>query len=313
MDYEKGWDWMEKKEIFDQLSKQINPENILLDEPMSKHTSFRIGGPADIFIRAKSKEEMKCVLQFAKEKNISVTVMGNGTNLLVRDKGIRGIVVKPEIRKIEVLDTELIVGAGNTLAEIANVALGKSLSGFEFASGIPGTVGGAIKMNAGAHGREMKDVVVSVTCLTEDLETVTLPFEKLGFGYRTSNFFSKYASWIVLEAKLRLICGNETDISGLMQEYANYRKEKQPIQYPSAGSTFKRGDGYITAQLIDLAGLKGASVGDAQISTLHAGFIINKGSATAKDVLSLVKMIREKIQSEYGKTIELEIQVLGEE
>ena len=176
MDYEKGWDWMEKKEIFDQLSKQINPENILLDEPMSKHTSFRIGGPADIFIRAKSKEEMKCVLQFAKEKNISVTVMGNGTNLLVRDKGIRGIVIKPEIRKIEVLDTELIVGAGNTLAEIANVALGKSLSGFEFASGIPGTVGGAIKMNAGAHGREMKYVVVSVTCLTEDLETVTLPF-----------------------------------------------------------------------------------------------------------------------------------------
>ena len=229
MDYEKGWDWMEKKEIFDQLSKQINPENILLDEPMSKHTSFRIGGPADIFIRAKSKEEMKCVLQFAKEKNISVTVMGNGTNLLVRDKGIRGIVIKPEIRKIEVLDTELIVGAGNTLAEIANVALGKSLSGFEFASGIPGTVGGAIKMNAGAHGREMKDVVVSVTCLTEDLETVTLPFEKLGFGYRTSNFFSKYASWIVLEAKLRLICGNETDISGLMQEYANYRKATDSI------------------------------------------------------------------------------------
>ena len=206
MDYEKGWDWMEKKEIFDQLSKQINPENILLDESMSKHTSFRIGGPADIFIRAKSKEEMKCVLQFAKEKNISVTVMGNGTNLLVRDKGIRGIVVKPEIRKIEVLDTELIVGAGNTLAEIANVALRKSLSGFEFASGIPGTVGGAIKMNAGAHGREMKDVVVSVTCLTEDLETVTLPLEKLGFGYRTSNFFSKYTSWIVLEAKLRLTC-----------------------------------------------------------------------------------------------------------
>lgn len=304
---------MEKKEIFDQLSKQINPENILLDEPMSKHTSFRIGGPADIFIRAKSKEEMKIILQFAKEKSIPVTIIGNGTNLLVRDKGIRGIVVKPEIRKMEVSDTEVVVGAGNTLAEIANIVMRSSLTGFEFAGGIPGTVGGAIKMNAGAHGREMKDVVVSVTCLTDQFETVELPLKKLGFGYRTSKFFSQYASWIVIEAKLRLTCGNEAEISGLMQEYATYRKEKQPINYPSAGSTFKRGDGYITAQLIDLAGLKGASVGDAEVSTLHAGFIINKGSATAKDVLALVNRIQEKIQAEYGKTIELEIQVLGEE
>jgi len=303
---------MEKKNIFDQLSKQINPENILLDEPMSKHTSFRIGGPADIFIRAKSKEEVIFVLQFAKEKNISVTVIGNGTNLLVKDKGIRGIVLKPEIRKIEIQEKEITVGAGNTLAEIANYACKASLSGLEFAGGIPGTVGGAIKMNAGAHGREMKDVVTSVTCLNTNLEMVELPLAELGFSYRTSNFFSEYASWIVLEAKLRLICGKEEEIASQMQEYATYRKEKQPINYPSAGSTFKRGDGYITAQLIDLAGLKGASVGDAKVSTLHAGFIINEGKATAKDVLTLVKQIQDKIKSEYGKKIELEIQVLGE-
>ena len=303
---------MEKTQIVQELSKLINPENMKIDEPMKKHTSFHIGGNADIFIKAKSKEEIKQVVQLAKEKNVPLTIVGNGTNLLVRDKGIRGIVLKPEIQNIEINGDVILAGAGNTLAEIAFKAYQANLSGFEFAGGIPGSIGGAIKMNAGAHGREMKDVVVETTCLDPNLEEVVLQNSEQGFAYRTSHFFDQFQEYIVLGTKLKLEPGHGEEIKGKMDEYTAYRKEKQP-QYPSAGSTFKRGKDFLTAKLIDEAGLKGLSVGGAEVSTLHAGFIINKGEATASDVLELVQQVKRTIQEKFQKTIELEVQLIGEE
>jgi len=195
---------MEKTEIFNELSKLINPETIRIDKPMKKHTSFKIGGNADVFVYGQSKEDIKKVLGFARENDIPVTIVGNGTNLLVLDGGIRGIVLKPDIRKIEIVENEIYVGAGNTLAEIAYRAYEASLTGFEFAGGIPGSMGGAIKMNAGAHGGEIKDVVVEVSSLNSDLEEVVLSSDDCGFAYRNSHFFDKFSDYVILDAKITL-------------------------------------------------------------------------------------------------------------
>lgn len=302
--------------MIDNLIKRLEEKNInvSLNEPMSKHTSFKIGGVADVFILANSIEEIQFVLKQAKANGISMYIIGNGTNLLVKDNGIRGIVLKLNLNNINIENKEgaVVVKAesGVKLGMLAQKLLQNEISGFEFASGIPGTIGGAIRMNAGAHGGEMKDIVETTTYMNMDGEIFTISNSEHEFEYRNSMFSRN--KYIILSTELKLTIGNKEEIKAKMEEYAKYRKEKQPIEYPNAGSTFKRGKDFITAQLIDECGLKGYSIGDAQISTKHAGFVINKGNATAKDILELVKYTKETIFKNTGKKIELEVEVIGE-
>ncbi len=301
---------MDKNKIKDVLTKEISEENIFIDEPMKKHTSFKIGGVADIFIKVKSVQELQYIIEVAKKENILVTIIGNGSNLLVKDIGIRGIVIMLNMDKIEIEDTIVTVEAGVKLGFLAQKLLKEELTGFEFAAGIPGSIGGAVRMNAGAYGGEMKDIIVETKCLTPSGEIVTLSNEEQKFSYRHSIFMEN--RYIVLETKIKLQKGNKDEIKAKMDDYAQQRKEKQPISLPSAGSTFKRGTDFVTAKVIDECGLKGFSIGDAQVSTKHAGFVINNGNATAEDVLRLIEHVQKVVLEKTGKKIELEIEVLGE-
>lgn len=293
---------------------EINQEQILFNEPMKKHTSFKIGGPAECLIKIKTIEDLEKVIKYANRKKIPVTIIGNGSNLLVLDGGIKGIVLKIEIDNLEIEEQKseinITVGAGYKLGMLAQVMLKKEIEGFEELSGIPGTIGGAIKMNAGAHGKEMKDIIDKVICMDYDGNIKEFNNSEMKFQYRQSML--KTNQYIVLSAILKFQKGKKEQIKEKMNEYAKYRKEKQPIEFPSAGSTFKRGDDFITAKLIDDAGLKGYTIGGAMVSTKHSGFVINKGEATAQDVLDLIKYIKEEIEKKFNKKIELEIQVLGE-
>ena len=301
--------------ITEKLEKIINKKNFLKNEPMSKHTSFRIGGSADYFIKIQTLEELKGIMRLVKQEKIPYQIVGNGTNLLVQDNGIRGFVVKLELDDYSIEKNEdfvyIKVGSGMTLARLAFIALENELTGLEEISGIPGTVGGAVKMNAGAYGREMKDIVVCSKCMNENCEIVELDLQSHEFGYRNS-IFSKN-KLIILETTIKLIYGSKDLIKEKMEEYKKSRIKKQPLEFPNAGSTFKRIEGIPTAKLIDECGLKGFSIGDAEISEKHAGFIINKGSATSKEVLELVKEVKTKVKQKFDKDIELEIIVLGEE
>lgn len=301
---------MDKNKIKDVLTKEISEENIFIDEPMKKHTSFKIGGVADIFIKVKSVQELQYIIEVAKKENILVTIIGNGSNLLVKDNGIRGIVIMLNMDKIEIEDTIVTVEAGVKLGFLAQKLLKEELTGFEFAAGIPGSIGGAVRMNAGAYGGEMKDIIVETKCLTPSGEIVTLSNEEQKFSYRHSIFTEN--RYIVLETKIKLQKGNKDEIKAKMDDYAQQRKEKQPISLPSAGSIFKRGTDFVTAKVIDECGLKGFSIGDAQVSTKHAGFVVNNGNATAEDVLKLIEHVQKVVLEKTGKKIELEIEVLGE-
>ena len=295
--------------LLDEIEKVISKDKIYINEPMSKHTSFKIGGPAEIFIKVNEIKDLQSVLKISKENNIPITVIGNGSNVLVSDEGIKGIVVKIEFEKIEIEENEILkVGSGVKLAFLAQKCLKEELEGFEFASGIPGTIGGAIRMNAGAHGSEMKDIVKKITCMTRDGKIQVISNEEAKFEYRNSIFSQN--DYIILEAEIQLRKGNPEEIRSKMDEYATYRKEKQPIEYPSAGSTFKRGNDFITAKLIDECGLKGYQIGGAQVSEKHAGFIINKGNATAEDVKQLMKYVEEQVYNKFGKKIEPEIEII---
>lgn len=291
----------------------IDPKKVYFDEPMKNHTSFKIGGLAECLINVETIDELKTILEFVNQNKIELTVIGNGSNILVLDGGIKGITIKIAIKKLEIKQEDnyikVAVAAGNKNAELAQKLLKEEITGFEEISGIPGTIGGAIKMNAGAHGKEMKDIVQSVTFMDYEGNIYTLENEKLNFEYRNSMFSSK--KYIILEAVLKLQKGNKEEIKQKMQEYSNFRKEKQPIEYPSAGSTFKRGEDFITAKLIDECGLKGYKIGGAQVSTKHAGFVINTGNATANDVLELVNYIKKQVYEKFKKTIDLEIEVIG--
>ena len=298
------------QEIYKQLIENgIKKENILQDEPMSMHTSFKVGGKADIFVKAYSLEEIKSVLNISKENNIPIFVLGNGTNLLVRDDGFRGIVLQVKLEIVEINETEVTVGAGVKNALLSKKLIDNSLTGFEFASGIPGTIGGAIKMNAGAYGGEMKDIVSEVIYLDYDGNVHVINNSECEFSYRYSKFFDEKA--IILEAKFKLEKGNKVEIENRVKELLEQRKEKQPLEYPNAGSTFKRGEGFITAKLIDECGLKGYSIGGAQVSEKHAGFIVNKNNATAKDILELIEYVQKKVKEKTGEDIKLEIEVIG--
>ena len=295
-----------------EIQNLIPKENIYVNEPMSKHTSFKIGGPAECFIKIKTIEQLKNILKYAQKEKIPLTIIGNGSNLLVSDDGIKGIVLKIEIEKIcQDIKNGIIlltVGSGIKLGALAQKCLKEEVAGFEFASGIPGTIGGAIRMNAGAHGSEMKDIVKTVTYMTRYGEIHTITNEQAKFEYRKSLFSEK--DYIILEVELQLKTGKAEEIKEKMTEYATYRKEKQPIEYPSAGSTFKRGTDFITAKLIDECGLKGYQIGGAQISEKHAGFIINKNNATAKDVINLMEYAKEQVYKKFGKKIEQEIEII---
>ena len=304
---------MEKQTIYELLTNKIKQGTVKIDAPMKKYTNFKIGGNADIFVIAKSIEEINYVIKFSKENNISLSILGNGSNVLVSDNGIRGIVLQVGLReiKIEKQESALIeVDAGVMLGTLAQILLKQSISGFEFAAGIPGSIGGAIRMNAGAYGGEMKDIIKNVTVLNEKGETKILTSEECEFSYRHSRFIN--SKEIIIKAMLELPIGNATEIKIKMEEYAQSRKEKQPLNLPSAGSTFKRGTDFITAKLIDECGLKGYTVGDAQVSTLHAGFVVNLGNATAQDVLNVVNHVKQVVSEKTGKQIELEIELLGE-
>ena len=314
---------MDKEKIAELLTKEIPKNQIFINEPMKKYTSFRIGGKADILVKVKNIEELKHIVAVAKKENIYLTVIGNGSNILVKDNGIRGIVIKLEFNDIKIDGNIVTVGAGVKLGELAQKLLKQGLSGFEFAAGIPGTIGGAVRMNAGAYGGEMKDIVIETRCLnlgkydeaiscnTIDFpDVITLTNSEQDFSYRHSIFMNN--KYIIVETKLQLKYGKYEDIKEKMNEYLISRKEKQPINIPNAGSTFKRGDDYITAKLIEECGLKGYSIGDAQVSNLHSGFIVNKGNAKASDVIDLVEYVQNTVYQKTGKKIELEIEIIGE-
>ena len=308
---------MDIERVSNDLKERISEKSVILtNEPMSNHTSFRIGGNADIFVKAKTEEDIKQILKYANEKEIPLTIVGNGSDLLVKDGGIRGIVLKVDIDtlKIDKINDEdyiITVGAGVKNGYLAQKLLIDEIEGFEFASGIPGSIGGAIRMNAGAHGGEMKDIVQETTCIDRQGNLIVLTNEEQEFEYRNSIF--KTNKYIILSTKLKLKKGIYREIKSKMDEYSEWRKEHQPIEYPSAGSTFKRGTDFITAKLIDECGLKGYSIGDAEVSTKHAGFVINKGNAKAKEVIDLIEYIKEKVADKFGKEIELEVQIIGED
>lgn len=295
-----------------EIQNIIPQENVYINEPMSKYTSFKIGGSAECMVKIKTLEQLKSILKYTNENNINLTIIGNGSNILVSDDGIKGIVVKIEIDNLEIdiQDKKAIitVGSGVKLGLLAQKCLKQEITGFEFASGIPGTIGGAIRMNAGAHGSEMKDIVKTVTYVDRNGTVHKIESNQAEFEYRKSLF--SHNDYIIVETEIELEKGNANEIKEKMTEYANFRKEKQPIEYPSAGSTFKRGSDFITAKLIDECGLKGYQIGGAQISEKHAGFIINKNNATAKDVIKLMEYTKEQVYKKFGKTIEAEIEIL---
>lgn len=281
---------------------------------MKKHTTFKIGGPADYFIKVKNLNTLKKLLEFTKERDIPLHIIGNGSNLLVLDRGIRGIVAKLDFKKTEIIEKDdysfVTVSADVMGSSLSRKVARLGLKGLEFLSGIPCTIGGAIRMNAGAYKQEIKDTLVSVKYLDENGEVVEKFNDELNFGYRTSMFEDK--PYIIIEATFKLEHGDKDEIEKKIEEMTVSRREKQPIEYPSAGSTFKRKGDIITAKLIDDCGLKGYTIGGAAVSLKHAGFIINKNNATAKDVLKLIKIVKRRVFAKYNIEIELEMLILGE-
>ena len=297
-----------KKRLLDLLGE----EGFRTEESMAKHTTFRTGGPADLFLMPQNRTELKESIALLREYNVPYLVIGNGSNLLVGDGGIRGAVIQlyQRMQNISVEGTEMTLDCGALLSAAAAQAADASLEGLAFASGIPGTFGGAVVMNAGAYGGEMKDVLLSADVLTADLEVKTIPVEELDLSYRHSIVPEK--GYIVLGGKLHLKKGNEQEIRERMAELAQQRREKQPLQYPSAGSTFKRPEGYFAGKLISDAGLKGKTIGGAQVSEKHAGFIVNIGGATTKDILDLIAFCQKTVQEQFGVTLETEVKIVGE-
>jgi len=294
---------------------KLDSSKIYFDESMKKHTSFKIGGNAECLIIVDNTDDLKAILNFVNKYSIPLTVIGNGSNVLVLDGGIKGITLKINIKKLEINKSEnyieVIVGAGNKIIELAQKLLKEEIAGFEEISGVPGTIGGAVRMNAGAYGKEIKDIIENVTFMDYNGTVKKAKAEELEFSYRSSIFTRK--KFIILETTLRLEKGNAKDIKQKMDDYLSSRREKQPLEYPNAGSTFKRGEDFITAKLIDECGLKGYKIGGAQISTKHAGFVVNSDNATAQDVIELTNYIKEKVYEKFQKKIELEIEIVGEE
>ena len=290
----------------------MGSDNVKLQEPMKKHTTFRIGGPADYYLCPHSVRELQAVLHICRGEKLPFFILGNGSNLLVSDKGYRGAVIQlwKNMSEIERTGTRIRAQAGALLSKIAAAALEDGLIGMEFAAGIPGTLGGAVVMNAGAYGGEMKDIIKEVQVMDQEGNLLNLPAEKLELGYRTS--IIKKKDYIVLSAVLELEPGDREEIRAKMDDLKERRVSKQPLELPSAGSTFKRPEGYFAGKLIMDAGLRGFSVGGAQTSEKHCGFVVNKGNATAEDVTDLIREVQEKVKERFGVELEPEVKFLGE-
>ncbi len=294
-----------------ELQNVMGGSGIFMEEPMKKHTTFRVGGPADVLVQP-DETALAAILALCRRYHVSYSFIGNGSNLLVGDKGIRGVVIEmtDPMGNIEVDGTKITAQAGAMLSKIANTAASNGLGGMEFAAGIPGSVGGAVVMNAGAYGGEMKDIIEKVYVLDENGAQLELDRDALNLGYRHSCIPEK--KYIVTKVVLELVPRNEAEIRSEMKELNEKRAEKQPLQYPSAGSTFKRPEGYFAGKLIMDAGLRGYQVGGAQVSEKHCGFVINKGDATAADICQLMRDVSDKVQAQFGVVLEPEVKMIGE-
>lgn len=303
---------MSKDIIYEKLVAICGEDNVILNEPLKKHTLVKIGGAADYFVMPRTYEEVAQIIRLKEEYNVPFTLLGNGSNVVVRDGGIRGIVVQfKHLNEIRVDGTKLIAQGGANIKDASRVALEHSLTGLEFACGIPGSIGGAMVMNAGAYGGEVKEVVDYVTVVSQTGEVRTLTNEQLELGYRTS-ILSKTKD-IVMEAVFQLREGDPKEIKAKMDDFTKQRESKQPLEYPSVGSVFKRPPGYYAGKLIQDSGLQGKGVGGAEVSTKHAGFIINKNNATAADYIATIEMVRKKVKETFGVELELEAKIIGED
>ena len=295
------------------LLNALKPYRTYLDirekEPMAAHTTFRIGGPADLYVSLQPNAPLDKIMQIIRASGQPVYLLGRGSNVLVRDEGVRGVVINTlPACNIDCVEETITAECGAGLASIASTALRNGLSGFEFAAGIPGTLGGAVCMNAGAYGGEMSQVVVRSHCLTADCSYQVVEGAEHAFGYRHS-IYKEHPDWLVLRVELKLQKGDPVDIRATMEDLAERRREKQPLQYPSAGSTFKRPTGYFAGRLIEDCGLKGFTIGGAQVSEKHAGFLINRGGATCDDMLRLIAHVQQTVHRQFGVDLECEIGV----
>jgi len=292
----------------------IDSSKVKFNEPMSKHTTIKVGGLADVIVFPTNIDDIVNTLKFAKRNNIPVTVIGNGSKLLVRDGGIRGIVIKisGKFNNYEIENNRIVVCAGMSMPRLSRIAMKNGLSGLEFACGIPGVIGGGIRMNAGAYGSEMSNVLVRTTYIDEDLNIKTIENEEHNFSYRYS-IFKDHPEYVIVQTELELEKKDVNEIKDKIDGNTAARNEKQPLEYPNAGSTFKRPEGFYVGTMIEELGLKGYRIGDAEVSTKHAGFIVNRGKATANDVVLLIDYIKEKVLEKYGVKLENEIEIIGEE
>ena len=298
--------------LYNELCAITGEKNVLKDELMSGHTTFRIGGPADYFVMPSSAGEIKRIIALCLEQDVPYYIIGNGSNLLVADKGYRGVIIQifKNMKDIQVEGEHIRAQAGALLSKVAAAAYEAGLEGFEFASGIPGTLGGAVRMNAGAYGGEMKQVLKSAEVLTPEGEVLTLPVEEMKMGYRTS--IVSRMDYVVLGAEIALREGNKEEIRAKMDELKEKRVSKQPLEFGSAGSTFKRPEGYFAGKLIEDAGLRGFRVGNAQVSEKHCGFVINRGGATAREVAELMETVARRVEENSGVRLEPEVKKIGE-
>lgn len=303
---------MVNHQTYKQLVDITTDKNVLVDEPLKKHTYTQLGGNADFFVTPESYSEVQEIVRFAHHENIPFTLLANGSNLIVKDGGIRGIVMNlHQLSDVKITDTTIVAESGARIIDVSYNALNERLTGLEFACGIPGSVGGALYMNAGAYGGEVKDVLVSARVVNPRGEIMTLTADELDLKYRTSNIPDK--GYIVLEATFALEKGEYENIKEVMDDLTNRRETKQPLEYPSCGSVFKRPPGYFAGKLIQDSGLQGKQIGGAQVSLKHAGFIINKDHATAQDYMDLIHFVQATVKEKFDVRLEREVRVIGED
>ncbi|MCR8746109.1 UDP-N-acetylmuramate dehydrogenase [Romboutsia lituseburensis] len=304
---------MNKEYIYKCLLNIVDEENIKIDEPMKKHVSFRVGGPADILVKPTTEKQLSDIIKLIKKENVPYLIIGNGSNLLIKDGGIRGVVIEisNNFNHFEIEGNKVKIQAGALLSVVGKAVLREELKGFEFAAGIPGTLGGALAMNAGAYGGEMKDIVRSVKLMDTDGNIFEFTNEEMQFGYRRS-ILSK-TDYIVLSAEVELEKGNYEEIKATMMDFTQRRVTKQPLSLPSAGSTFKRPEGHFAGKLIEDSGLRGLTLRGAQVSEKHCGFVVNLGNAKAKDLLELMYVVKSTVNAKFGIMLEEEVKILGED
>lgn len=299
-------------QLYDALVDIVSASNVIKNKPLKNHTYTKLGGNADYFVMPETYEEVEAVVKLVRERNVPFTLLGNGSNLIIKDGGIRGIVMYlGKLTSIKVDKEVIIAQAGALIADVSKKALEHSLTGLEFACGIPGSVGGALFMNAGAYGGEIKDVLTSAKVVTKSGEIIELQAEQLDLAYRTSNIYDK--GYIVLEATFQLQQGDYNAIKAVMDDLTEKRETKQPLEYPSCGSVFKRPPGYYAGKLIQDSGLQGVQIGGAEVSRKHAGFIINKNNATAAEYIALIEHVQKTVEEKFGVRLEREVRIIGED